>query len=75
MTPTEKAESLYDKYSEILYSFFSDYPLKLRVKECATIAVDEILSIASSLWDNEDIPENYERIEYWSKVKEEIQKI
>jgi hypothetical protein len=60
MTPKEKASELVKKY----------YIYSLKGKECATIAVDEILLI--DCWDMSE--ENFvNHIEYWEQVKQEIQ--
>ena len=59
MTPKEKAEELVNKYLlKTPVGFHID-----DAKECALIAVNEILD-AMSEWDY-----------YWEKVKEEIEKL
>jgi hypothetical protein len=73
MTPKQKAEELVDKF--ISYSYYSDgnnsmernYQQKDNAKECALIAVDEILS-----W--QDWMEK-EMLNYWEEVKKEIEKL
>jgi hypothetical protein len=68
MNPKEKAKELVDKmlnqqsFSEELYD----------AKQCALIAVDEILED-----DMYGMEEEYfeKRIEYWQEVKEEIKKL
>lgn len=60
MTPKEKAEELVEKYDETLTYLES----KSKAKQCALIAVDEILSL---LWCAD--------LEYWNKVKKEIEKL
>ena len=64
MTAKEKAKELVDKYhnkSDLLYETLSF----IQAKECALIAVDEILSaIGFSVND-----------EYWGQVKQEIEKL
>lgn len=42
-----------------------------RAKECAIIAVDEVLSINKEIWD--DFHEGY--FEKWQQVKQEIKKL
>lgn len=58
MTPKEKAKELFDKFYDlpIIYA---------QAKDCALIAVDEIL--------NEIV--YYDQAEYWNKVKQEIQNL
>jgi hypothetical protein len=68
MTPKEKALELVDKFMEHTvewdqvteYAFDSEY----HAKQCALIAVDEILSNKELL--------NHLDFEWWSEVKQEI---
>ena len=72
MTPKEKAEELVYKYSHLVTSWDcywdTEIPIENRMeqmKECALIAVDEILELdiyKSDQW-------------YWEEVKEEIEKL
>ena len=63
MTPKEKAKELVDKYSVII----DDYHRPS--KQCALIAVDEIIKY------QEKISEHYWiDLEYWQEVKKEIEK-
>jgi len=62
MTPQEKAEELYEKYDAL---FTAPWKKHISIKQCALIAVDEILSaIGFSVND-----------EYWQEVKQEIEKL
>jgi hypothetical protein len=65
MTPKQKAEELYLKY----YPWFNDYANpKPAAKQCALIAVDEILeTIKWCIGDSQ--------VEYWQEVKQEIEKL
>ena len=66
MTPKEKAEELFNKYWELNVDF--DGLIKYEfAKQCALIAVDEIIEILSK-----DINP---LINYWFEVKQEIEKI
>lgn len=72
MTPKQKAEELVDKiYYCQRYEDGEDYiPLEAykRAKQCALIAVDEIISaLDSSLLDAD--------IEWWKEVKQKIEKL
>ena len=69
MTAKEKAIELIDKFYSIS-SFFSDLE---DAKECALIAVDEIISLSkiASLRRNNV----YMELEYWQEVKQEIEKL
>jgi hypothetical protein len=77
MTPKEKAEELVHKFKKYSY-----YPktnndmlfvneLNNNAKQCALIAVDEILDLIDTIYD-------YDREEldpYWKQVKQEIEKL
>jgi len=64
MTPKEKAKELIDKYE---FVYIQNYTSMFEVKQCALIAVDEILKrnepIQGHFWD------------YWEQVKQEIIKL
>lgn len=69
MTPKEKADELVDVYYQLV-----DYPTphwKNLSKQCALIAVDEILSMGimsdSGDWEMAKL--------YWQEVKQEIEKL
>ena len=70
MTPKEKAEDLIDKMM-----LGSQDRLYLRLsKQCALIAVEEIMSLMIK-FHNRHIEDNSNEIEYWQEVKQEIEKI
>jgi hypothetical protein len=60
MTPKEKSINLFNNYVKLL-PFGSNVE---RAKECALIAVDEILKAVEGKYD-----------EYWLEVKNEIEKL
>lgn len=70
MTPKEKADELIRKY----YSIGA-----IEVKQCALIAVDEMLNNAGFIWGGRDTEtgmtarDQYRK--YWQEVKQEIEKI
>ena len=65
MTPQVKAKLLFDKYD--------DYPLThWWKKQCALIAVDEILKIISLI--NDGCGEET-TLDYWQQVKTEIEQL
>lgn len=77
MTPKKKAEELFFKFnkkglhqiSSIIYRVIR----KEMIKQCALIAVDEILKSHDELIDCFKEPEDYIKIEnYWQEVKQEI---
>jgi hypothetical protein len=58
MTPKEKAKELFDKYES--YMRFED---KIVIKECALIAVDEVLnSLEENRYQNKLIMDLYEDV-------------
>lgn len=86
MTPKEKAEELFDKYYDIddfgysrgedSFLYWSTEVLEKQAKQCALIAVDEILNSSPSLpilGDGGTYGEDIELSKlYWQEVKQEI---
>ena len=65
MIPKEKAKELVEKYDDLLTYLES----KSKAKQCALIAVDEILDV--DCYDmSEELFDNH--IYYWEQVKQEI---
>jgi hypothetical protein len=64
MTPKEKAKELFDKYWTLIAYKIEGSVGRLLIKQCALIAVDEIL---------ETNP--YKARNYWQEVKQEIEKL
>ena len=64
MTPKEKAKELYEKYE---FVYIQNYTSKHEVKQCALIAVDEILRV-SITYAGKDY-------EFYQEVKQEIEKL
>jgi len=65
MTPKEHAEELVDKFIQYTPADSEfEYPY---AKQCALIAVDEILKVLSKYGTKE--------YEYWEEVKNELQKL
>lgn len=62
MTPKEKAKELYDRYE---FVYIQNYTSKYEVKQCALIAVDEILQ----LYAIDDFVLDYK---FWNEVKQEL---
>ena len=67
MTPNEKAKELFDKFYSITGPF-------TETKQCALIAVDEILWEIIKYTDNSQ-QHVIENSEFWNKVKQEIEKL
>ncbi len=66
MTPKEKAYSIFQKMCRAL--LFNDFK-PIHAKECALIAVDEILKVASFYNDSQA------EVTYWQEVKQEIENL
>ena len=71
MEAKEKAKELFDKYWGLL-GIHNVLNRRLFTKECALIAVDEILNDDWYIATREDL---IARKEYWNKVKQEIEKL
>jgi hypothetical protein len=80
MTPQEKAKDMfnkmYDKVEDVevecsAYCMGGSFDRHIISKQCALIAVDEIINIA--YWSFMESGGKQEQ-EYWQKVKQEIQK-
>lgn len=66
----EKAKELYDKFHFVLPSYSDEGQQEHKsAKECALIAVDEIINAID--WHDYDSPN--EEWGYWNEVKQEIQ--
>ena len=66
LTPKEKAKELIEKFSDL-----EDREMYIvKAKQCALIAVDEIISI-KILWFQKDT----EHLDFWKEVKEELLKL
>jgi hypothetical protein len=70
MTPKEKAIDLLDKYyydTDLLY----EYLTWIQAKKCALITVDEIMKAVG--WEKMEL--GVDRDNYWTEVKQEIEKL
>jgi uncharacterized protein YjcR len=72
MTPREKADELYSKYDDLLNKDFGN-PIVFdnQIKQCALIAVDEILFVLNECEDT--YSENASQ--FYNEVKKEIEKL
>jgi hypothetical protein len=68
MTPKEKAKELVDKFTQTNGNAFF-------AKECALIAVDEIIKLNVFDCNDEWSDEDGDTREYWKQVKQEIEKL
>jgi hypothetical protein len=67
MTPKEKAEELFNQYANVIYDRALTVMQYEICKQCALIAVDEIMNVIIGSYDYE-----LEKI-YWQEVKKEIE--
>ena len=72
MTPQEKAKELLNKFRSEFDWVEKDYAVDLYrdTKQCALIAVDEIINCKHG-WNKS----TSKFVEYWNQVKEEIKKL
>jgi hypothetical protein len=71
-SPKEKSKDLVNKFTDPVRWKLGQENVTQRAKECALIAVDEILLI--DCWDMSE--EHFvNHIEYWEEVKNEINKL
>ena len=73
MTPKEKAIELIDKF-KLKQNFFTNSFIKTTAKQCALIAVDEILKLENNNGYYFD-GTNVTSISFWAEVKQEIEKL
>jgi hypothetical protein len=77
MTPQEKAKELYSNYLGLLIKNSNTYIdngiTEEQAKQCALIAVDEIMQHAENSYYNKDIINGAKL--YWQEVKQEIGKL
>ena len=69
MTPKDKALELYNKYEQLGRDFTRGVSMKEFAKQCALIAVDEILEVLKNI---ADITTSWL---YYEEVKQEIEKL
>jgi len=79
MTTKEKAEELVDKYMNIKNVKLSDYSIIYlpTAKQCALIAVDEIINTNPKIIINWAFSgtQEFNNISYWQEVKQEIENL
>jgi hypothetical protein len=68
MTPKEKAEELFAKYTFLTISDMSDENFN-QTKQCALVAVDEVLN------EENHFIQTDAHFLYWEQVKQEIEKL
>ena len=71
MAAKDKAKKLVDKFRIISYGKYS-IPTKNKAKQCAIIAVDEIIEAIEGMVDEDT---GYRGDYYWQEVKKEIENL
>jgi hypothetical protein len=66
MTPKEKAKELFDRYNKTVNTITNE-----PIKRCALIAVDELIDFAKLT----DATNGWDHLNYWTQVKQEIEKL
>lgn len=70
MTPKEKAEELIENYRNAYPTYTSNRLNLHQTKRCALMAIDEVIeALYEHHWQNRLI------IDYWTQVKQEIEKL
>ena len=80
MTPKEKALELFDKYWTLIAYKIEGSVGRLLIKQCALIAVDELIKYHDDLMDvvRYELPSNIVAVipyKYWEDVKKEIERL
>jgi hypothetical protein len=77
LSPKEKASELVEKYLSFGFRLFDNYiPVPLEAaKQCAIIAVDEIIKELWYVENNFDVASAFRVEDYWNEVKTELENI
>jgi hypothetical protein len=75
MKPEEKAKDLFVKNIELIPDYIKQIDAKHIAKECALIAVDQILDNMMLYQENFDAGKPVHHKSYWEEVKQEIENI
>ena len=76
MTPKEKALELFNKYATYVVMWVGGVEVERQnCKQCALIAVDQIILEQCKSSELKDPRYQDERIRYWNEVKQEIEKL
>jgi hypothetical protein len=76
MTPKEKAKELINKYATYAVMWAGGVEVERQnCKQCALIAVDQIILEQCKSSELKDPRYQDERIRYWNEVKQEIEKL
>jgi len=79
LTPKKKASELLEKFSPLVTTWdcYWDYPrneddVLNDAKQCALIAVDEMINEMTDLYKSHNSIDNFNRLNFWFEVKREI---
>jgi hypothetical protein len=72
MTPQEKAEEIFNKFANVIYDRALTVMQYEICKECALIAVNQIIEANPIAFDEDD---NCIAKQWWKEVKTEIEKL
>lgn len=75
MTAVEKAQELFDKYYILCQEFTEEIQCSIQAKECALIAVDDILNNFGTLTEGKQHYAAYSTIKFYKEVKQEINQL
>jgi hypothetical protein len=76
MTPKEKAKELFNKYATYVVMWAGDInTTHQNCKQCALIAVDEILNNFGLTANGQTFYTEYRTVQYYQEVKQEIEKL
>ena len=71
-TPKKKAQELFDKYYLICQEFTEEIQCGIQAKQCALIAVDEILDNFGLVCNGQTFYTEHRAFDYYSEVKQEL---
>jgi hypothetical protein len=81
MTAKEKAKELIDKYYIICQEFTEEIQCSIQAKQCALIAVDEVIKVCPYFDEKKRDTEDqfsafdFQFVSYWQEVKHEINQL
>jgi hypothetical protein len=70
LTAKQKARELVELYCQLLSIRY--YENKEKAKQCALIAVDEMIKEMTDLYKSHNSIDNFNRLNFWFEVKREI---
>jgi hypothetical protein len=71
LTPKVKAKEFVNKFSTKL-PFYSEKDNLSKSKQCALIAIDEMIKEMTDLYKSHNSIDNFNRLNFWFEVKREL---